>query len=109
VRQLGGALTRPRVGGGAASGLEAQFAMFAVGVTPTADACELVAAHVATLQRAMGRWEARRACANFAERRRSGGELFGEAVHRRLRDVKRAYDPDDVIQANHPVTSTGID
>jgi hypothetical protein len=40
---------------------------------------------------------------NFAERPRSADQLFGEAGHARLAQVKRAYDPDDVIHANHPV------
>jgi Berberine and berberine like len=40
---------------------------------------------------------------NFAERPRTGDELFGPATHARLRAVKAAVDPTDLIRSNHPV------
>jgi hypothetical protein len=51
----------------------------------------------------LGQWAAPRAFANFSEQRRSPDALFGESAHRRLQAVKHAYDPDDLIAANHPV------
>jgi hypothetical protein len=104
LRQLGGAMSRGRTDGGAVSGLPAQFALFAVGMTPTPDSVQAVSGHIADLQRALGRWGTPRAFANFSEQRRTPDELFGESAHRRLKAVKRAYDPNDLIVANHPVT-----
>jgi hypothetical protein len=40
---------------------------------------------------------------NFSENAAPGDELFGAETHARLREVKRAYDPGDVIRSNHPV------
>lgn len=103
LRQLGGALRREPSDGGAVSWIDAQFAMFAVGITPDEGAHELVKAHVEGLQQALGRWRAPRSFANLAERPRPATELFGERAAARLARVKRAYDPSDVIRANHPV------
>jgi hypothetical protein len=103
VRQLGGALGQEPSGGGAVSWLDAQFAMFAVAMTPDQAARELAEAHIEGLQQALGRWQAPRAFANLAERPRLAADLFGERTAARLACVKRAYDPSDVIRANHPV------
>jgi hypothetical protein len=40
---------------------------------------------------------------NFAEGRRDAKTLWTEAAHRRLRRVKAAYDPENVIRSNHPL------
>ncbi len=106
LRHLGGALGRAPSDGGAVASLDGEFVMFAVGMAPDPRGLETVAADVERVSAALGCWAAERAYSNFAERPRSGDELFGEAGHALLRDVKRAYDPDDVIQANHPVSPT---
>jgi hypothetical protein len=103
LHHLGGALARERTGRGAVSWLDAQFAVFAVGITPDQDTYQRVDDHVDAVQDALRRWEARRTYANFAERPRRGDHLFGESTHQRLRTIKGIYDPDDVIHANHPV------
>lgn len=103
LRHLGGAIARERADGGAVSGLSAEFGVFAVGMAPDPQVREIVADHVDGVQDALRTWDAGRSFANLAERRRGGDELFGERTHARLRAVKRAYDPADVIHANHPV------
>ena len=40
---------------------------------------------------------------NFVEEPVDARRLFGESTGTRLRRVKRAYDPADVIRGNHPV------
>ena len=103
LRQLGGALTPGRMSGGAVSGLAASFALFAVGITPDADAMAAVRSAVTAAQHAMAPWSTGGCYLNFAERRKAGAALFGAEVYERLRAVKAAYDPADVIRSNHPI------
>ena len=103
LRHLGGALGRAPSDGGAVASLDGEYVAFAVGMAPDPTGLQKLAADVDRVRAALGRWAAARAYSNFAERPRPGDELFGEDGHELLRRVKRAYDPDDVIQANHPV------
>jgi FAD/FMN-containing dehydrogenase len=103
LRHLGGALTPGRMSGGALDALPASFALFAVGVTPDAEAMRAVRADVDAVQHAMAPWSTGGCYLNFDERRKSGEALFGAETYERLRAVKSSYDPTDVIRANHPV------
>jgi hypothetical protein len=104
LRHLGGALTPGRMSGGAVSGIDAEFALFAVGITPTPEAAEVVESAVTGVQYAMGPWTTGDVYLNFAERPKTGKALFGsDETHQRLREVKAAYDASNVIRSNHPV------
>ncbi len=110
LRHLGGALTPGRMSGGAVSGIDAQFALFAVGVTPTPESVEAVESAVTAVQYAMGPWTTGGVYLNFAERPKSGQALFGSFdTFQRLREVKSAYDAGDVIRSNHPVKPVSAD
>jgi FAD binding domain-containing protein/berberine-like enzyme len=104
LRHLGGAMTPGRMAGGAVSGIDAAFAMFAVGITPTPESVEVVESAVTGVQYAFGPWTTGGVYLNFAERSKSGKALFGSFdTFQRLREVKAAYDAGDVIRSNHPV------
>ncbi|WP_029433261.1 FAD-binding oxidoreductase [Blastococcus sp. URHD0036] len=103
LRHLGGAVRRVDLAGGAVSAIDAGFALFAVGITPTPEASAAVRGAVRSVRSAMAPWSTGGCYLNFAEVARSGDELFGAATHDRLRAVKAAYDPADVIRSNHPV------
>jgi hypothetical protein len=103
LRHLGGALGRPAPGGGALDRIDADLALFAVGITPTPEVAVLVSRAIDAVQAAMAPWSTGGCYLNFAERDRTGDELFGPATHARLRAVKRAYDPTDLVRSNHPV------
>jgi FAD/FMN-containing dehydrogenase len=104
LRHLGGALAPGRAaGGGAVDSIDAAFVLFAVGITPDAAAHRAVRGAVDAVQHALAPWATGGSYANFAERRRAGAALFGSEAYRRLQAVKAAYDPADVIRANHPV------
>ena len=103
VRHLGGAVARKAPGAGALASMDARFAMFAVGATPTPELDAGVKAHVEVLLTALAPWDSGRMYLNFAEKRRRGEELFGELTYRRLQTVKAAVDPEDVFRSNHPV------
>jgi FAD/FMN-containing dehydrogenase len=103
LRHLGAALTPGQVSAGAVDGINGAFAMFAVGIAPTPEAKAAVHAAVVAAQHALAPYASPGAYLNFAESRKSGEALFGAEAYRRLRTVKAAYDPADVIRANHPV------
>jgi hypothetical protein len=87
--------------------LDADFALFAVGITPTPHAAAAVRGAVEAVHAAMASWAMGGHYLNFAEVSRSGDELFGATTHARLRQIKAIYDPLNVIRANHPVMPAG--
>ena len=97
-------MRRSPAGGGAVSRIEADFALFAVGVTPTPEISAAVTAAVDDVLAAMQPWAAGIEYLNFAERRRPGDSFFGTSTHDRLRQVKAAYDSLNLIRANHQIT-----
>jgi FAD/FMN-containing dehydrogenase len=103
IRQLGGELARPRPENGALASLDAAYALFALALTPTPELAAAAREGVSTLLQALAPWTASRAYLNFSETSRSPEALWGEHGAARLRRVKQAVDPADVIRANHPV------
>ena len=103
VRHLGGALGRTSPGDGAATLAGSAYAVFAVGIAATP---ELYAASERDSKRvveALAPWDSGRDYVNFRETRSTGARLFSEALHDRLREVKRRVDPLDMIRSNHPI------
>jgi hypothetical protein len=103
VRQLGGAIARPAAGGGAVSHLDADFALYAVGIAMSPEQAAAISAHVSLLHEALAPWASETTYLNFAEADIAGDRLFGPYAHHRLRAVKAAYDPADLFRSNHPV------
>ena len=103
VRQLGGAIARPAADGGAVSHFDADFALYAVGITMSPEQAAAVSAHVGLLHEALAPWASETTYLNFAETDIAGDRLFGPYAHHRLRAVKAAYDPADLFRSNHPV------
>jgi hypothetical protein len=103
LRHLGGALARPQDGHGALAALEGDFAFFAVGMAPDAEAAAAVDAHVDVVRGALTEWDAGRRYLNFSERPVDTRCAYSAAAYRRLRAVKTLVDPDDLFRANHPI------
>jgi FAD/FMN-containing dehydrogenase len=103
IRHLGGAVGRPKPEHGAVASFDAPYLMFAVGLTPTPEAKAAVEASVHAIQQALSPWEADHTYMNFAESRRAAKSLFSEAAYHRLRRIKAAVDPADLIRSNHPI------
>ncbi|MDN5796840.1 MAG: FAD-binding protein [Intrasporangium sp.] len=101
LRQLGGAVGRPAIDGGALSHLEGHYAFMSVGVAATPE--RTAASHAAThgLVDALRPWSTRQNYLGFAESRVPAGTAFDEDRLDLLRAVRAAYDPDDVMVANH--------
>jgi berberine-like enzyme len=103
LRQLGGELARARPDDGAIGALDAGFAVVAVGIAPTPDRAAVVAAYIDDLREALAPWAAPVGSLNFADTRRDPRTFWSAASYERLRRIKAALDPDDVIRANHPL------
>jgi hypothetical protein len=106
VRHLGGALARPVPGGGAQPSIDASYLLYAVGATPTPDLAGPVRAHVQAVKDALAPWHASYDYYNFEETPATAAAVLPPASARRLRDIKAAYDPDQVIISAHPVWPT---
>jgi hypothetical protein len=105
LRHLGGAASRPAENGGALSHLDAGFAMYSVGMPMTPELGKAIHAQLGHLEETMAPWAAPGGYFNFTERPCDVDAILPPAVCTRLAKVKRAYDPDDRIVANHGVSA----
>jgi len=104
IRHMGGALSRPAENGGALSHLDAEFAMFGIGMPMTPELGQAIEAHHDRLHEAMEPWAADGGYFNFAERPCDADAILPADVCARLGEVKRRYDPDSRILGNHAVS-----
>jgi FAD/FMN-containing dehydrogenase len=103
VRHLGGELARPAPGGGAQATIEASYAMFAAGFTPTPELAAAVRAHARAAKDALAPWHASYDYYNFAETPASASAVLPRDSYHRLQKIKATYDPGQAIIATHPV------
>jgi FAD/FMN-containing dehydrogenase len=100
---IGGEMRRTRPGSGALAAIEADYIMFAGGMVPSAEAAPAVTASVAAARAAMSPWAARHMYLNLADTSRDPASFWTAQAYDRLRRIKAAVDPDDIIRANHPI------
>lgn len=104
IRHIGGAVARPAPEHGALAAIEAPYVMFAVGMAPTAEVTAVVKAQVDGVKLALSPWRANHDYLNFAERSLNTRTLYpNEITYRRLQAVKATWDPQDIVQSNHPI------
>ena len=103
VRQLGGALGRPRPEHAALASVEAGYALWAVGIAATPELSAASESQVAVVKDALAPWTARHMVINFAETRRDPVTFWTGEAYARLRRLKKAIDPGDLFRSNHPV------
>ncbi len=103
LRQLGGALGRPDENGGALTHLDAAFAMLGIGMPMTPELGQAIEERHDALDEAMSPWAADGGYFNFAERPCDTDAILPADVCARLSEVKRQWDPDGRIVANHVV------
>jgi hypothetical protein len=104
LRHLGGELGRPRPGNGALACLDAQYLLYAVGMTPDPGLTGLAAAQVEAVKGALAPWAAEQMYLNFADTRRVPAAFWTEHAFQRLRRIKGSVDPGDMIRSNHPIS-----
>ncbi|HYK70081.1 MAG TPA: FAD-binding protein [Streptosporangiaceae bacterium] len=103
LRGLGGELSRERPGNGALARLDADYLLFAVGMTPAPELVGPVQTQVRAIKDALKPWAAGQMYLNFAEDRSSAAPFWTDQASDRLQRIKASVDPHDVIRANHPV------
>ena len=105
LRHLGGALRRPAEDGGALDKLDGEFAMYGVGLLMDPALREPITGALDELSDAMDPWAAEGGYFNYAERPCEVDAILPAETCKRLAQVKRRWDPDDLILANHSVAS----
>jgi hypothetical protein len=107
LRQAGGALGRPADDAGALGSLDAAFVLVGIGVPMDPKMAPAIAEGLDRLVETMKPWAADGGFFNFAERPCDVDALLPADTCSRLAEVKRSWDPDGVIIANHSVSLTG--
>ena len=103
IRHTGGALSRPQPHHGALSTFDADYLTFAVGMVLNEGMYRANRSQLDRLREALGPYDNDRSYLNFAERRIDPARFYTPSVYRRLREVKRAFDPADLFRADHPI------
>ncbi len=106
LRHIGGALGRPADNGGALDHIDAEFVMLAIGTSMTPEMGQAVGGALDGLHETMEPWSAEGGYFNFAERPCDVEAILPEETCRRLGEVKRRWDPDGLIRANHSLALT---
>jgi len=107
LMHIGGEMKRARPASGALAAIDAEYILFTVGRPPSLQAAPTLARSVAAARTAMRPWAARQMYLNLAETERDPASFWTPQAYDRLRRVKAAVDPDDVIRANHPIPPAG--
>jgi hypothetical protein len=104
LRHVGGALARPAENGGALDKLDAEFVMLGVGMLMAPELRDPINAQLDRLAGAMKPWAADGGFLNYADRPCDVDAILPADTCARLADVKRKWDPDEMIRANHAVS-----
>ncbi|HEY2552764.1 MAG TPA: FAD-binding oxidoreductase [Streptosporangiaceae bacterium] len=104
LRHLGGELRRSRPNSGALAAIDADYLVLAGGLAATPEMGSAVAARTAEVKSAVSPWAARQMYLNLAETSRDPASFWSRQAYERLRRIKSAVDPANLIRANHPVT-----
>jgi FAD/FMN-containing dehydrogenase len=104
IRHIGGgAMSRPQPHHGALATFDADFLTFGVGMVLDAAGYRANRAALEALDEAFAPYDTGRQYLNFTERPTDPARFYTPHAYRRLREVKAAYDPANVIRANHPI------
>ncbi len=101
IRHIGGALAREGENAGALAKLDADYLMFGIGMPMTPQLGEAIDGQLDHLADVMAPWTAEGGYFNFAERTCEVDAILPAQTHERLQEVKRRWDPDGLIRANH--------
>lgn len=103
LTHIGGEMKRAPRGSGALAALDADYQLTAGAAAPTPEAASAGGQRVAAVMSTMRPWAARQMYLNLATASRDPASFWNPQAYDRLRRIKRAIDPDDLIRSNHPV------
>jgi hypothetical protein len=103
LRHLGGALARPAENGGAMEKLDGEWVQLGIGMLMDPAMKDPIAGQLDKIADAMKPWTLEGGYFNYAERPCDVDAILPAATCERLAHVKRSWDPDDLILANHSV------
>jgi hypothetical protein len=103
LRHLGGALARPADNGGALNKLDGEFVMLGIGMLMDPALKDPIEGQLDKLADAMDPWAAEGGYFNYSERPCDVDAILPAETCERLAHVKRSWDPDNLIRANHSV------
>jgi hypothetical protein len=104
LRQLGGALGRAKEGSGALDKLDAAFVLEAIGSAMVPEVAAKIPSDLNRIEAAMEPWRASGGYFNFADRPCDVDAILPAETCSRLAEIKRAWDPEARIVANHAVS-----
>ena len=104
LRQMGGAMERPDSSGGALSHLDAGWVLLGIGMPMTPELGQAINDRLDQLKEDLSPWGADGGYFNFAERPCDADAILPPETCARLAEVKRKWDPDGRIIANHAVS-----
>jgi hypothetical protein len=103
LRHTGGALARAADNAGALQKLDGEFVLAGIGVLMDPSLRDTINGALDGLVEAMEPWVVEGGFFNFTERPCDVDAILPERTCKRLAQVKRSWDPDDLILANHSV------
>jgi FAD/FMN-containing dehydrogenase len=103
LRHLGGALARPAENGGALDQLDGGFVMLGIGMMMDPAMKDPIEGQLDKLADAIKPWTAQGGYFNYAERPCDVEAILPPETCQRLAQVKRSWDPEGLIRANHSV------
>jgi FAD/FMN-containing dehydrogenase len=103
LRHMGGALARPAENGGALDKLDGEFVMLGIGMLMDPAMKQPIDAQLDEISDALEPWAAEGGYFNYAERPSGVDAILPAETCKRLAQVKRSWDPDSLIRANHSI------
>jgi hypothetical protein len=103
IWHIGGEMRRARPQNGAQAAYDAEYGVLVAGMPTTPAAASAATSAIAAVTSAVSPWAADHTCLNLTETRRDPASFWTPQAYERLRRIKAAVDPDDIIRANHPV------
>jgi FAD/FMN-containing dehydrogenase len=107
VRHIGGALGRGGEGHGALDRFRGAFLSFSVGLADDEASALATRESLHRVDAVLGPHRSDTTYLNFEEEKADPAIFYGAEAYRRLREIKAAVDPDEVILANHPIPPAG--
>jgi FAD/FMN-containing dehydrogenase len=103
VRHIGGEMSRARPRSGAQAAFDAEYFVGTGTGAPTPEAAAAAESAVAAVTAAVAPWAADHTYLNISETRRDPAGFWTPQAYDRLRRIKAAVDPHDLIRSNHPI------